>query len=191
MRAAAARSRSQASRSSWNLESESRDWYKAYLPLGKSLTTMDKTGRNEPCPCGSGKKYKKCCLPMHEADERQRLAEQQADREQRAREVRATIARELASFEDEIDELTAASNAVIDLVRAGKLDEAEQAARELIVRFPDVHDGYDHLGSVHHARGENQQAADCYRNRPHSPACWTGADMPQQTRQRPALPFNP
>jgi uncharacterized protein len=21
-----------------------------------------KTGRNEPCPCGSGKKYKKCCL---------------------------------------------------------------------------------------------------------------------------------
>ena len=21
----------------------------------------DKTGRNEPCPCGSGKKYKKCC----------------------------------------------------------------------------------------------------------------------------------
>lgn len=23
---------------------------------------MAKTGRNEPCPCGSGKKYKKCCL---------------------------------------------------------------------------------------------------------------------------------
>ena len=23
---------------------------------------MDKIGRNEPCPCGSGKKYKKCCL---------------------------------------------------------------------------------------------------------------------------------
>jgi preprotein translocase subunit SecA len=21
----------------------------------------EKTGRNEPCPCGSGKKYKKCC----------------------------------------------------------------------------------------------------------------------------------
>ncbi|HHW23437.1 MAG TPA: hypothetical protein GXX26_11250 [Clostridiaceae bacterium] len=20
-----------------------------------------KIGRNEPCPCGSGKKYKKCC----------------------------------------------------------------------------------------------------------------------------------
>ncbi len=23
---------------------------------------MAKTGRNDPCPCGSGKKYKKCCL---------------------------------------------------------------------------------------------------------------------------------
>ena len=22
-----------------------------------------KTGRNDPCPCGSGRKYKKCCLP--------------------------------------------------------------------------------------------------------------------------------
>ncbi|WP_420808763.1 SEC-C metal-binding domain-containing protein [Bacillus salacetis] len=22
---------------------------------------MAKVGRNEPCPCGSGKKYKKCC----------------------------------------------------------------------------------------------------------------------------------
>ena len=21
-----------------------------------------KVGRNEPCPCGSGKKYKKCCI---------------------------------------------------------------------------------------------------------------------------------
>ena len=23
---------------------------------------MSKTQRNEPCPCGSGKKYKKCCM---------------------------------------------------------------------------------------------------------------------------------
>ncbi|NOZ10378.1 MAG: hypothetical protein GXP09_04985 [Gammaproteobacteria bacterium] len=24
-------------------------------------TTAQKTGRNDPCPCNSGKKYKKCC----------------------------------------------------------------------------------------------------------------------------------
>src|SRR6266446_4344577 len=28
-------------------------------------------GRNDPCPCGSGKKYKKCCLPRDEARARQ------------------------------------------------------------------------------------------------------------------------
>ena len=24
--------------------------------------TPQETGRNDPCPCGSGKKYKQCCL---------------------------------------------------------------------------------------------------------------------------------
>jgi uncharacterized protein len=23
---------------------------------------MEKVGRNDPCPCGSGKKYKQCCM---------------------------------------------------------------------------------------------------------------------------------
>ncbi|EXJ15905.1 YecA family protein [Imhoffiella purpurea] len=27
---------------------------------------MSKAGRNDPCPCGSGKKYKKCCLAIDE-----------------------------------------------------------------------------------------------------------------------------
>ena len=27
-----------------------------------------KTGRNDPCPCGSGKKYKRCCMNDHAAD---------------------------------------------------------------------------------------------------------------------------
>ena len=29
--------------------------------LQKPLMSTQKVGRNEPCPCGSGKKYKKCC----------------------------------------------------------------------------------------------------------------------------------
>ena len=28
---------------------------------------MGKIGRNHPCPCGSGKKYKHCCLPAQQA----------------------------------------------------------------------------------------------------------------------------
>jgi SWIM/SEC-C metal-binding protein len=27
----------------------------------KTRIAVKKVGRNEPCPCGSGKKYKKCC----------------------------------------------------------------------------------------------------------------------------------
>jgi SEC-C motif len=34
-------------------------------------TARLKTGRNDPCPCGSGKKYKKCCLAADEAIVRQ------------------------------------------------------------------------------------------------------------------------
>ena len=52
---------------------------------------------------------------------------------------------------------------MVQLVGAGKLDEAEAAARDLLVRFPDVHDGWDRLGMVHEARGDSRQAADCYR----------------------------
>ncbi|HFS85498.1 MAG TPA: hypothetical protein ENK72_02650 [Epsilonproteobacteria bacterium] len=38
------------------------------VPLGgwddevKPIVVAEKAGRNDPCPCGSGKKYKKCCL---------------------------------------------------------------------------------------------------------------------------------
>ena len=43
------------------------------FPLAANMTTAPvfavKVGRNDPCPCGSGKKFKKCCgaggLPVH------------------------------------------------------------------------------------------------------------------------------
>ncbi len=36
-------------------------------------------GRNDPCHCGSGKKYKLCCLDKDEAAERARLAKEGAE----------------------------------------------------------------------------------------------------------------
>ncbi len=42
--------------------------YEFWLPYRKAIhqtnirTVEPKVGRNEPCPCGSGKKYKHCCL---------------------------------------------------------------------------------------------------------------------------------
>ena len=61
------------------------------------------------------------------------------------------------------DGLDEASNRVVDLVHAGQLDEAEQAARDLLVRYPDVHDGFERLAMVYEARGDRTQAAEYYR----------------------------
>lgn len=116
---------------------------------------MPKIGRNEPCPCGSGKKYKHCCRDKDEAAERATLVA--------ARAVAAAEYQEHQARLEHEEELASASNAVIDLLDAGNVDEAERAARALLVRFPEVHDGYDRLGMVFEARGDYKAAADCYR----------------------------
>jgi len=36
-------------------------WFYVDGIMGTRPRTAPKVGRNEPCPCGSGKKYKKCC----------------------------------------------------------------------------------------------------------------------------------
>jgi tetratricopeptide (TPR) repeat protein len=147
-------------------------------------TSMAKPGRNDPCHCGSGSKYKKCCLAKDQAAEHDRLVKAQLRRDTPRRdavqrdesptasrlpagELTAKIAAALlarAEEEDTYDDaLEAASNAVVHLVNAGKLDDAEAAARDLLQHFPDVHDGWDRLGMVHEARGDRRQAAHCYR----------------------------
>ena len=43
-----------------------------------------KIARNAPCPCGSGKKYKKCCLELNQSsvtDEKQEVVENQSERD--------------------------------------------------------------------------------------------------------------
>ena len=45
----------------------------------------------------------------------------------------------------------------------GRFEEAEAAARDLIERYPDTHDGWDRLGMMHETKGEKKVAADCYR----------------------------
>ena len=125
---------------------------------------MAKTGRNDPCPCDSGKKYKRCCLEKDQAAERTVLtAATPSQPLQKIPNVAAEIAAKLAAAYDADDDLTNLTNAAVDLVHAGKLDEAEQVARDLLERFPDVPDGYDRLGMVYEARGDHQKAADCYR----------------------------
>lgn len=41
-------------------EEKRKELYKSQKN-SKTVVNENKVGRNEPCPCGSGKKYKKCC----------------------------------------------------------------------------------------------------------------------------------
>lgn len=105
-------------------------------------------GRNAPCPCGSGLQYKRCCREKDRAEQSARDRARAAEQQEAVRECQV---------------LDAASNAVVDLVEAGKLEEAEQAARELLVGYPQVPDGHERLALVYEARGDRRQAAECYR----------------------------
>lgn len=40
-------------------EAMAKAWKEAHT---QKVRKFDKIGRNDPCPCGSGKKYKNCCL---------------------------------------------------------------------------------------------------------------------------------
>ncbi len=113
---------------------------------------MAKVGRNDPCPCGSGQKYKRCCLPREDAAAVERAHAQQQHREH--------AAAPLAAADDGLDK---ASNCVIDLINASRLDEAEQAAQDLLARYPEVHDGLERVAMVAVARGDRTRAAEYYR----------------------------
>src|SRR5580704_19297192 len=87
---------------------------------------MAKPGRNDPCPCGSGNKYKKCCLAKEEAVAREQLVKAQAPRDTLRRDQRA------AADRLQVTELTAAVAA--RLARAEEEDAYED--RRVSCRSP-------------------------------------------------------
>jgi tetratricopeptide (TPR) repeat protein len=117
---------------------------------------MAKSGRNEPCPCGSGKKYKQCCLARDDATE----AKAPSVTAQAEHHLPHHHPRFCKNCNANIDN---AARGVVALLNAGKLDDAEQAAQAMIERWPDIHDGYDCFGMVCEAKGDSRQAADYYR----------------------------
>ncbi len=45
-----------------------------WTPRQPAVNPYKDVGRNDPCPCGSGKKFKKCCLDRIEAEQREAAA---------------------------------------------------------------------------------------------------------------------
>lgn len=101
---------------------------------------MVKQRRNDPCPCGSGKKYKRCCLDQNKAGERSSAPP--------------------INFIPVYTELDQLSNSVSDLINKGKLDEAEAAANKLLKEYPDQIDGLHRLAQVYEARGDKVKAVE-------------------------------
>jgi tetratricopeptide (TPR) repeat protein len=134
------------------LPSFSKDWYKdAALSVD---VAMRKTGRNDPCHCGSGKKYKRCCMARDAEAASASLA---------AAAIGVLPLHNPRFCEDCNDKLQAQVRMITALVSTGKLDEAEQASHEMLQHYPDLHEGHDCLGMIAQARGDHHQAAEAYR----------------------------
>ena len=119
---------------------------------------MAQLGRNEHCHCGSGKKYKKCCLAKDEAAAPPPAAA--------AHDARSAALARLAHIADHInagDELDRLSNSVLDLIDDRRFDEAEAVCRKLKEEYPDQIDWLERGALVAEARGDNKAAADLYR----------------------------
>ena len=74
-----------------------------------------KTGRNDPCHCGSGKKYKKCCLAKDDAAE--------------SKEVAAKAAAAAAAAKSEEDAPPPAERIALDRSRDAPRAHPEQRAK--------------------------------------------------------------
>jgi tetratricopeptide (TPR) repeat protein len=105
-------------------------------------------GRNAPCPCGSGKKYKKCCWDKDSASRVAPLFLPVSSRPIPG-----------VPFEADIDKL---SNGVIDAIKAGQYDRAEKLCKRLFREYPELIDGHDRLAMLREAQGRYQEAAQHY-----------------------------
>lgn len=92
------------------------------------------TSRNAPCPCGSGKKYKKCCLTGKAENDAPKPA---------------------ARVETDLDEL---SNRVNDLIGARQWEEAERLCQRLREQFPEELDADDRLAQLYQAQANYAKA---------------------------------
>lgn len=97
---------------------------------------MSHASRNDPCPCGSQKKYKNCCLPADESD----AAGRHADRQNRLKTVPTLI------------------EEGIRLHQAGQLGEARQRYQEILNINPDDPDALHLLGVIARDNGLPEEA---------------------------------
>ena len=122
-----------------------------------------KVGRNDPCPCGSGRKYKKCCEGKDPAPESKSLVEQFEaldERHVRAREQIFELLRpaDLARLDPERLTTVQLIRGMRKLLEHRRWDVVERFI-ELIKRRPDVPGGPEHAHEYHDEIADEALAA--------------------------------
>ncbi len=110
----------------------------------------EKAGRNDPCPCGSGKKYKRCCLGKFEA----------AGHKNRAVEAQNQTAKE-----KEEKKLIKTIEKAFGLLRSRKYAEAIHYASRLIRQYPNEDRLHDITATGHLYDGDCEKAIEICRQR--------------------------
>lgn len=93
----------------------------------------EKLSRNDPCPCGSGKKYKRCCLPLHEEIKKTLPKDYWLAQEEKARK-RKYLEKEVQRG--------------FDLLHSMDFQKAERLATKLLAEFPEDDRLHDILMTV-------------------------------------------
>lgn len=131
---------------------------------------MSRPGRNDPCPCGSGKKYKQCCLagdggraPKGQTPAKDSLLWRQATELHRAGrlgEAEVLYRRLLAVAPDDPEVLYPLGQLYN---QAGRCDEAVACLQRAIVVNPRHARACNTLGMALEELGRLDEALDCYR----------------------------
>jgi len=114
---------------------------------------MAKIGRNDPCPCGSGKKHKKCCSVTDDAP-----AEQAASPSEPSLPHVCDFCGK--GLEDDLNDR---ADLILDELLEGRVDEAEALCHTFIHDFPDEAEGLDLLSMIFEERGQRERALELLR----------------------------
>jgi len=101
---------------------------------------MKKIGRNDTCPCGSGKKYKKCCLNNPQKSSQSG-----------------------SGYTDDITVFIELSNSINDLLERRDFKKAQAVCRQLLNKYPEQIEGISRFAQVYEAMGDRVEAAEYYR----------------------------
>lgn len=114
---------------------------------------MHNLSRNQPCPCGSGKKYKKCCINKES---------NQGHSTTPFKSGKQVYVQQLGPSQQPNDYVS-----LLDLgiyyKRTGKYEQAKEQYIEAIRLNPKHFQAYYNLGKVLYIVGEYQQAVNSYR----------------------------